>query len=147
MTLKSRQFSPFKVLCHSLCLSLFTLAPAQNQCDQIGLFLKSLSDKFSCKRCPINWWFIGLFENCTVLSKHCGVYFLGYIYFPTSGHTAQNRFSKWSGNWRTLKDNLAGFERLFNVFHCSGRNQICRHQTEHKKESFKITKYPSSGPR
>ena len=39
------------------------------QCDQIGLFLKSLGDKFSYKRSPINWWFLGLFWKMSRFKK------------------------------------------------------------------------------
>ena len=35
----------------------------QHQCDQIGLFLKDLGDKFAYKRCPNIWQTWGYFEK------------------------------------------------------------------------------------
>ena len=37
---------------------------AHMQCDQIGLFLKGLGDKFSYKSSPNIWQLFGLFEKC-----------------------------------------------------------------------------------
>ena len=40
------------------------------QCDQIGLFLEGLREKFSYKRSPNNWWLFGPFWKRHYLGKN-----------------------------------------------------------------------------
>ena len=69
------------------------LCNVSSQCDQIGWFLKVLSDKFSYKSGPNIRQLFGLFRKTLILSENCWGYFLvnfwmylGYFYFNIWSH-------------------------------------------------------------
>ena len=71
-----------------------------DQCDQIGLFLKDLGEKFSHKSCANIWQIWAIFWQLSPFKKEsCFGYFLGNFYkswllfILASGHTGNCFFS------------------------------------------------------
>ena len=75
-------------------LSLSHLSLCLFQCDQIGLILKSLGEKVSCKRSPSIWKLGGQFEKGNYLTKTPVSTFgqhldnIEQLFIPASGHSA-----------------------------------------------------------
>ena len=79
-----------------LMVASFALLRHRIQCDQIGLFLKVLGDKFSYKSSRKIWW---LLASCEKIKTSGKKYFwstfekIGLLWIPSSGHTASQTSS------------------------------------------------------
>ena len=79
---------------HELCAG--GVGGGQEQCDQIGLLLKTLGNRFSFKNSPNTWELFGLFYNFHLMSQKLlspilGQFLdkIGLLFISTSGHTGR----------------------------------------------------------
>ena len=108
-----------------LMVASFALLRHRIQCDQIGLFMKVLGDKFSYKSSRKIWW---LLASCEKIKTSGKKYFwstfekIGLLWIPSSGHTASQTSSTFISEKQQSKSKqltlLCLNDELIDLRHC-----------------------------